>query len=73
VDEGYWFGCLVLMLLILVALTLISAWLVARLVIDGLLLVLLLGEVVRDGDTCWLVGVEGWCRGCPVAEGERWC
>jgi hypothetical protein len=40
-DEGFWFGCLMLFLLVLVVLTLLSGWLVARLVIDGLLLVLL--------------------------------
>jgi hypothetical protein len=40
-DEGFWFGCFVLSLLVLVVLTVLSVWLVARLVIDGLLLVLM--------------------------------
>jgi lysylphosphatidylglycerol synthetase-like protein (DUF2156 family) len=39
-GAGYWFGCLVL-LLMLVVLTLLSGWLLSRLVMDGLLLVLL--------------------------------
>jgi hypothetical protein len=40
-DEGFWLGCLILSLLVLVVLALLSGWLVAQLMIDGLLLMLL--------------------------------
>jgi lysylphosphatidylglycerol synthetase-like protein (DUF2156 family) len=58
-DEGFWFGCLMLFLLVLVVLTLLSGWLVARLVMDGLLLVLLVdGRLAVAVDE---VGLLSWC------------
>jgi hypothetical protein len=40
-EEGFWSSCLLLLLLIVVALTLLSGWLVAQAVMDGLLMVML--------------------------------
>jgi hypothetical protein len=40
-DEGFWFSCLKLSLLVLVVLALLSGWLLAQLLIDGLLLMML--------------------------------
>jgi hypothetical protein len=50
-NQDFWIGCLFLLVLIVFVFTLLSGWLVARALFDGLLLVLLVGgeDVVKSG------------------------